>query len=90
MARKSKKRGAKKKKSKKYKLKTHKATSKRFKVTGGGHIMRTKGNQGHFRRRKSKRAKRKIGRMFEVSVAKDRQRIRRLAPYLRKYKPKGH
>jgi large subunit ribosomal protein L35 len=90
MAKKSKKRGKRKKKNKKYKLKTHKATAKRFKVTGGGKIMRTKGHQGHFRRRKSKRAKRKIGRMFEVKAAKNRKTIRRLAPYLDKYKTKGH
>ena len=52
MARKSKKRGKAKKKSRKYKLKTHKATAKRFRMTGSGKIVRTKGRQGHFRRRK--------------------------------------
>lgn len=89
MPQKSNKRG-KGKKKKKYKLKTHKATAKRFKTTGGGKIMRTKGRQGHFRRRKSKRAKRQFDRMIEVSVAKNRKTIRRLAPYLEKYKTKGH
>ncbi|MEO0598787.1 MAG: bL35 family ribosomal protein, partial [Chloroflexota bacterium] len=38
---------------KKYKLKTHKATAKRFKVTGSGKVMRTKGGKSHLRRRKS-------------------------------------
>jgi large subunit ribosomal protein L35 len=90
MARKSNKRGKRKNKNSKYKLKTHKATAKRFKVTGGGKIMRTKGRQGHFRRRKSKRAKQDYTKMFEVAVAKDRNTIRRLAPYLSKYKTKGH
>lgn len=52
--------------------------------------MRTKGDQGHFRRRKSKRAKRQYGRMSEVAVAKERQTVRRLAPYLDKYKTKGN
>jgi large subunit ribosomal protein L35 len=90
MARKSKKRGKRKNKKTKYKLKTHKATAKRFKVSGGGKIMRTKGRQGHFRRRKAKRNKRQFTKMFEVEVAKDRATIRRLAPYLKKYKTKGH
>jgi ribosomal protein L35 len=35
-------------------------------MTGSGKIMRTKGRQGHFRRRKSKRAKRKFVEMQEV------------------------
>jgi large subunit ribosomal protein L35 len=90
MARKSKKRGKRKKKNKKYKLKTHKATAKRFKTSGGGMIMRTKGRQGHFRRRKSKRAKRQFTRMQKVSASSHRKTIRRLAPYLSKYKTRGN
>jgi large subunit ribosomal protein L35 len=70
------------KKSKKYKLKTHKATAKRFRKTGSGKIMRTKGNQGHLRRRKSKRAKRQMLRMHEVESSTIRKIIKRLAPYL--------
>lgn len=83
MPKKSNKRG-KSKKKKKYKLKTHKATSKRFRVTGGGKIVRTKGHQGHLKRRKSKRAKRLATEMFEVPVAKVRRTIKRLAPYIEK------
>ena len=75
-----------KKKKKKYKLKTHKATAKRFKVTGSGKVMRTKGGKSHLRRRKSKRTKRKFSRMVEVKAKKDRKRIKRLAPYLKNYK----
>jgi len=78
------------KKNKKFKLKTHKATAKRFKLTGSGKIMQTKGRQGHFRRRKSKRVKRQFTKMQEVKVAKNRQSIKRLAPYLNKYNTKGH
>jgi large subunit ribosomal protein L35 len=70
------------KKTKKYKLKTHQATAKRFRKTGSGKIMRTKGNQGHYRRRKSKRAKRLMSRMHEIESSKIRQTIKRLAPYL--------
>ena len=80
----------KKKKNKKYKLKTHKATAKRFRTTGTGKIMRTKGRQGHFRRRKSKRAKRQFTRMQAVVGSSHRKNIQRLAPYLGKYKTKGH
>ncbi|MBN2044614.1 MAG: 50S ribosomal protein L35 [Anaerolineales bacterium] len=90
MARKSKKRGKSKKKTPKYKLKTHKATAKRFRMTGSGKIVRTKGRQGHFRRRKSKRAKRQFTRMLSVSAAGHRKTIRRLAPYLNKYATKGN
>jgi large subunit ribosomal protein L35 len=70
------------KKKKKYKLKTHKATAKRFRVTGSGKIVREKGWKSHRRRTKSKRAKRDYRRMHEVENPKERRRVRRLAPYL--------
>lgn len=73
-------------KSKKYKLKTYKAAAKRFRVTGSGKIMRTKGGKSHLRRRKSKRTKVKLSRMLVVESAGDRRRIKRMAPYLKKYK----
>lgn len=47
-------------------------------------IVRTKGNQGHLKRRKSKRAKRLSTEMFEIPVAKNRKTIKRLAPYIDK------
>lgn len=72
------------KKKRKYKLKTHQATAKRFRKTGSGRIMRTRGPKSHLRRNKSKRTKREFKRMHEVGNAKDRQRIRRLAPYLKR------
>ena len=37
------------KKTKKYKLKTYKAASKRFRMTGTGKIVRTKGGKSHLR-----------------------------------------
>lgn len=70
---------------KKYKLKTHKATAKRFRVTGTGKLMRTKGGKSHLRRRRSSRTKRQFDKMQEVAPA-DVKRVKRLAPYLRKYK----
>ena len=79
MARKAKKKG-------KYKLKTHKATAKRFKVTGTGKPMRTMGSKSHLRRKKSKRAKRMYSRMQEVQGSGIVKRVHRLAPYLSKHK----
>ena len=75
-----------KKKNKKYKLKTYKAAAKRFRVTGTGKVMRTKGGKSHLRRRRSKRSKVLLDRMLEVTTPGDRRRIMRLAPYLKKYR----
>lgn len=71
---------------KKYKLKTHKATAKRFKVTGSGRVMRTKGGKSHLRRRSSKRVKAKFARMIAIGNNAESKRVRILAPYLRRYK----
>jgi large subunit ribosomal protein L35 len=70
----------------KYKLKTHKGTAKRFRMTGTGKIVRTKGGQSHFRRRRSARAKAQFGSMLEVKGSGILKRIRRLAPYMGKYR----
>jgi len=70
------------KKQKKFKLKTHKATAKRFKITGTGKVMRTKGGKSHFRRRRSGRVLRSLDKMQPVSAGAWSRRIRRLAPYL--------
>lgn len=70
----------------KYKLKTHKATAKRFKMTGTGKLMRTKGGKSHFRRRKSQRVKSMLSKSQAVIGAGQIKRIRRLAPYLKRYK----
>lgn len=72
--------------TKRYKLKTHKATAKRFKVTGTGRVVRTKVGKSHFRRRKSGRVLRSLDKMQEVANNKQARRIKRLAPYLGKYK----
>jgi len=64
----------------KFKLKTHKATSKRFRLTGSGKLVRTKGGKSHFRRRTSKRTKAQLDRMHEVQGSGLIKRIKRLAP----------
>jgi len=79
-------RKAKKSKTRKYKLKTHKATAKRFRMTGSGKLVRTKGGKSHFRRRTSMRTKRLFSRMISVEGPGIRKRVRRLAPYLSRYK----
>jgi large subunit ribosomal protein L35 len=73
-------------KVKKYKLKTYKAAAKRFRMTGTGQIVRTKGGKSHLRRRKSSRAKAMFDKTIVVTAAGDRRRIKRMAPYLRIYK----
>lgn len=59
------------------KIKTHKATAKRFKVTGRGKLRRRKGHASHLRRKKSKRAKQELKGDLPVSKA-DRKRVRRI------------
>jgi large subunit ribosomal protein L35 len=64
----------------KFKLKTHKATSKRFRLTGSGKLVRTKGGKSHLRRRTSKRSKRLLSEMLPVQGRSLIKRIKRLAP----------
>jgi large subunit ribosomal protein L35 len=67
----------------KIKLKTHKATSKRFRATGSGLLVRTKGGKSHLRRRTSKRTKALFTEMVVVEGEKIIQNVNRLAPYLK-------
>ncbi|NIP28843.1 MAG: 50S ribosomal protein L35 [Phycisphaerae bacterium] len=71
---------------KKYKLKTYKAAAKRFRVTKNGKVLRMKGGKSHLRRKKSTRTKHQFRGMLEVTNSADKKRIKRLAPYLGKYK----
>ncbi len=68
----------------KLKLKTHKATSKRFRTTGTGKIVRTKGGKSHLRRNRSKRTKALFAEMVTVKGEKIQKRVSRLAPYMDK------
>jgi large subunit ribosomal protein L35 len=70
----------------KLKLKTHKATAKRFRMTGTGVVVRTKKGKSHLRRRTSARTKAQLAEMLPVQGAGFVKRIKRLAPYMRKYK----
>ena len=62
------------------KLKTHKATARRFQVSGSGKLMHTRHGKSHLRRNRSARAKREYDEMFVVSKA-DVARVRKLIPY---------
>ena len=70
----------------KYKLKTHKATAKRFRLTGSGKVMRTKIGKGHLRRNTPKRTKLLLAEMIVVKDQGTARHVKRLAPYLKKYK----
>jgi len=59
----------------KFKLKTHKATSKRFRLTGSGVLLRTKGGKSHLRRRTSDRTKALFTEMVPVQGDKIIQRL---------------
>ncbi|MDQ3327973.1 MAG: 50S ribosomal protein L35 [Chloroflexota bacterium] len=62
------------------KMKTNKSAKRRFKITGTGKLLRTKGMKSHLRRKKSKRVSRQFDKMQPVSAA-DRQRVQRALPY---------
>ncbi len=68
----------------KYKIKTHKATSKRFRLTGSGMVVRTKIGKGHLRRRTSERTKVLLAEMIPVKGRGIVKRVKRLAPYMSK------
>ena len=67
----------------KYKIKTHKATAKRFRLTGGGMLVRTKGGKSHLRRRTPRRTKLLLDEMIPVKGRGIIKRVRRLAPYMK-------
>jgi large subunit ribosomal protein L35 len=68
----------------KTKMKTHKATSKRFRMTGSGMVVRTKIGKGHLRRRTSKRTKALLPEMVPVEAKGIVKRVKRLAPSMGK------
>lgn len=76
-------------KTTKYKLKTHKATAKRFRVTGSGLLVRTKKGKSHLRRRTPKRTKALFTEMLPVKGKKLVKRIKRLAPYMKRFDDKS-
>ena len=68
----------------KLKLKTHKATSKRFRLTGAGKLVRTKGGKSHLRRNTSKRTKALLAETVTVKGSKIIKNVKVLAPNMEK------
>jgi len=66
------------------KIKSHKATAKRFKITGSGKIHRLKLGRSHLRRKKRKQTKRLFDKMIPLETGGEIKRVKRLAPYLKK------
>lgn len=66
------------------KIKTHKPTSKRFRLSKGGkgQLMRTKQGKSHLRRNKAKRSLRQFDEMLVVTHGGTVRRVKQLAPYL--------
>jgi large subunit ribosomal protein L35 len=67
-------------------MKTHKSTSKRFRMTKGGKgkLMRTKQGKSHFRRKKPRRVKAQFSRMINEENSGVLRRVKVLNPYIRK------
>lgn len=66
------------------KIKTHKSTSKRFRLSQGGkgELMRTKQGKSHLRRKKDRKVRALYDDMYVVADRGTRQRVAKLAPYL--------
>jgi large subunit ribosomal protein L35 len=64
----------------KYKLKTHKATAKRFKITGTGKIMRRKMSKRHnsHLKNKSKSQRKLVPEAFIINSSGNIKRVKRL------------
>ncbi len=62
------------------KIKTHRATAKRFKVTGSGEFKRNKAYKSHILEKKSPKRKRNL-RKATLAAAADRARVKKLLPY---------
>lgn len=62
------------------KIKTHKATVKRFKVTGKGKLMQRKGGQDHFNSRETGQMRRQKRRDIETTDTLTKT-IKALTPY---------
>jgi large subunit ribosomal protein L35 len=71
------------------KIKTHKATAKRFKITGKGKLRRRKQGSSHLRRKKTKRARREMRQELGVDPVDVKRIERLLATRLRRKQRKG-
>ncbi len=58
------------------KMKTHKGAKRRFHLSGGGKLLRTKGPKSHFRRNKARRVKRLLARKVGLDSTTFTRRIK--------------
>ena len=63
------------------KMKTHRASAKRFKLTGTGKVKRAKAFKSHIVTKKSSKRKRNLRKTGYVSVAQEKT-IKKLLPYV--------
>ncbi|MDD6770930.1 MAG: 50S ribosomal protein L35 [Inconstantimicrobium porci] len=63
------------------KMKTHRASAKRFKLTGTGKVKRAKAFKSHILTKKSSKRKRNLRKTGYVSVAQEKT-IKKLLPYV--------
>ncbi|GAQ89895.1 putative chloroplast ribosomal protein L35 precursor [Klebsormidium nitens] len=69
------------KKEKKQKLRSHSAAGKRFRVTGGGLVVRRKNGKQHLNERKSRLRLNRLGKMALVDK-RDLRNVKEALPYL--------
>ena len=62
------------------KIKTHRATAKRFTVTGSGEFKRNKAYKSHILEKKTRKRKRNL-RKATLASAADRKNVRTMLPY---------
>jgi len=62
------------------KMKTHRGAAKRFRVTAGKKIMKSKSARAHLMAKKTSKRKRRLRLQEQVSAA-DRKRLEKLLPY---------
>lgn len=63
------------------KMKSHKASAKRFKITGTGKIKRAKAFKSHILTKKSSKRKRNLRKTAYVSTTQEKT-IKKILPYL--------
>lgn len=62
------------------KLKTHKGAKKRFKVTANKKVLRAKAGKSHILTKKSRKRKRSLSKLTEVSK-KEVHKVKQMLPY---------
>ncbi len=62
------------------KIKTHRATAKRFTVTGSGEFKRNKAYKSHILEKKTRKRKRNL-RKATLASASDRSNVKKMLPY---------